>query len=142
MRDPLSGTTQSFRLSYGDCDTVGIAYFAIYYPWMERTYSSWLYDNGIRAGQLSEELGVYVVGVHSEATYLRQVTVFDELTCEVRRERVGGSSYTLGFTFHRGDELVTTGTMTFACRDLEHRKTPVPERIAKLLHTLEPMPHS
>jgi acyl-CoA thioesterase FadM len=23
-----------FQLSYGDCDTVGIAYFAIYYPWM------------------------------------------------------------------------------------------------------------
>jgi len=130
-------TSQTFRLSYGDCDTVGIAYFAIFYPWMERTYSCWLHDNGIRAGQMVEDFGVYVVGVHSEATYLGQVTVFDELTCTVLRDRIGTSSYTLAFAFHRGDELVTLGKMTFACRTPEHTKAPIPERLAKLLDTLD-----
>ncbi len=55
----------SFQLSYGDCDTAGIAYFAVYYPWMERAYSTWLYSRGIRAGELVDQLGILTVGVHS-----------------------------------------------------------------------------
>lgn len=132
----MSARTQKFRLSYGDCDTVGIAYFAIYYPWMERTYSSWLYDNGIRAGELTEEFGIIVVGVHSQATYVRPARVFDELTCEVVLEKLGNSSYTLGFEFRRDGELVAHGTMSFACRTPDFAKTPVPPRIRELLESL------
>jgi len=127
-----------FRLSYGDCDTVGIAYFAIYYPWMERTYSCWLYDNGIRAGEMTDAFGVYVVGVRSEAEYVRQVRVFDELTCTPELDRIGDSSYRLAFRFRRDDEVVTVGRMAFACRGLDHRKAPVPARLRTLLESLPP----
>ncbi|GAB3289283.1 acyl-CoA thioesterase [Parasphingorhabdus pacifica] len=132
--------TQKFRLSYGDCDTVGLAYFAIYYPWMERTYSSWLFDNGIRAGELTAEFGVVVVGVHSEATYVRPARVFDDLACELALDRLGSSSYTLGFEFRRDDELITFGKMTFACRTPELEKSPIPPRIRELLESLPATP--
>ncbi|MDR7303974.1 acyl-CoA thioesterase [Haloactinomyces albus] len=128
---------QNFRLSYGDCDTVGIAYFATYYPWMERTYSSWMYDNGIRSGELADEFDIITVGVHSEATYLQPAHVFDDLTCEVMLDRLGSSSYTLGFEFRRDTELVTLGKMTFVCRTLNNEKTDIPPRIAEVLQSLD-----
>lgn len=131
-------TMQRFQLSYGDCDSLGIAYFAIYYPWMERTYSSWLHHHGLRSAELAEQLGAGTVGVHSDATYLRPVHVFDELTCELVRSKVGTTSYTLGHEFRRGDELVTFGTMTFACRAPDGTKTPIPARLGELLDTLRP----
>jgi acyl-CoA thioester hydrolase len=126
----------TFRLAYGDCDVVGIAYFAIYYRWMERAYTSWLYANGIRSGEMQEQLGIVTVGVNSGCDYLQTVKVFDELTCQLVLDRIGGSSYTVGYEFTRDGELVTRGTMTYACRDLEWNKTPVPEKLEALLRTL------
>ncbi|GAA5135923.1 acyl-CoA thioesterase [Pseudonocardia adelaidensis] len=127
----------SFRLSYGDCDAVGIAYFAIYYRWMERAYSGWLYDHGLRSGELQESLGVLTVGVHSECTYQRMVRVFDELTIRLVLDRIGTTSYTVGFDFVRDGEVVTHGAMTFGCRDPESGgKAGIPERLLTVLRTL------
>lgn len=134
----MSGTPLSFQLSYGDCDTVGIAYFAIYYPWMERAYSTWLYSHGIRAGELVDQLGIVTVGVHSECTYRAMVRVFDELTIRLVLDRVGASSYTIGYDFVRSDEVVTHGTMTFVCRSPEGGKAAIPEKLVEILRTLPP----
>jgi acyl-CoA thioester hydrolase len=127
----------SFRLSYGDCDTVGIAYFAIYYRWMERAYSGWLYDHGLRSGELVESLGVLTVGVHSECTYRRMVRVFDELTVRPVLDRIGTTSYTVGFDFVRAGDVVTHGAMTFVCREPgSGGKAAIPERLLAVLRTL------
>lgn len=136
----MADDVQRFRLSYGDCDALGIAYFAIYYPWMERTYSSWLHARGLRSAELAAELGTSTVGVHSEATYLSPVHVFDELACEAVLDRLGATSYSLGFEFTRDGELVTYGRMTFACRTPEGTGTPIPERLRTLLDTLRSAP--
>lgn len=128
--------TQTFRLSYGDCDQAGVAYFAIFYPWMERTYSCWMYDHGIAVDSMVERFGVATVGVRSEATYLRPVFVFDVLCCEMFCERIGNSSYTLAFEFRRDDEPVTLGSITFACRANDGAKAEVPERFAEALDSL------
>jgi acyl-CoA thioester hydrolase len=126
----------SFQLSYGDCDTVGIAYFAVYYPWMERAYSTWLYSHGLRSGELAEQHGFMTVGVHSECTYKAMVRVFDELTVRLVLDRVGSSSYTVGFDFLRGDEVVTHGTMTFVCRAPEGGKATPPPQLRAVLDSL------
>jgi YbgC/YbaW family acyl-CoA thioester hydrolase len=127
----------SFRLSYGDCDALGIAYFAIYYRWMERAYSSRLYDHGLRSGELVESLGVLTVGAHSECTYKRMVRVFDELTVRLVLDRLGTTSYTVGFDFVRAGEVVSHGAMTFVCRDPETGgKATIPERLLAVLRTL------
>lgn len=127
----------SFRLSYGDCDTLGIAYFAIYYRWMERAYSGWLYEHGLRSGELAESLGVLTVGAHSECTYKRMVRVFDELTIRLVLDRLGTTSYAVGFDFVRDGEIVSHGAMTFVCRDPESGgKAEIPERLLSVLRTL------
>lgn len=125
-----------FQLAYGDCDVVGIAYFALYYPWMERAQTLWLYSHGLRSGELADQLGVLTVGVHSECTYRQMVRVFDELTIAITVDRVGTSSYTLGFDFLRDGSVVTHGAMTFVCRTLEGGKAPIPEKLLEVLQTL------
>lgn len=125
-----------FQLAYGDCDVVGIAYFAIYYPWMERAQTLWLHSHGLRSGELVEDLGILTVGVHSECTYRQMVRVFDELTVAITLDRVGTTSYTLGFDFLRDGEVVTHGAMTFVCRTPEGGKAAIPERLLDVLRTL------
>lgn len=126
----------TFRLTYGDCDAVGIAFFAIYYRWMERTYTSWMYARGLRSGELGDQLGIFTVGTSSGATYVRPAKVFDELTCQLVLDRIGTSSYTVGYEFTRGDELVTRGWMSYACRSLDWSKTRVPEDLRVVLRAL------
>ncbi len=130
-----SGRLQ-FRLAYGDCDAVGIAYFAMYYPWMERAYTSWLYSHGIRAGEMLEELDVFTVGMRSQCRYYLPVRVFDVLTCQVTRDHIGTTSYQLGFDFLRDDEVVTHGEILFACRDRDGGKAPMPEPLLAALQQL------
>jgi YbgC/YbaW family acyl-CoA thioester hydrolase len=126
----------TFQLTYGDCDAVGIAFFAIYYRWMERTYTSWLYSHGVRSGELADQFGIVTVGVNSNATYLQTAKVFDELTCQLVLDRIGSSSYTVGYEFTRDGELVTRGQMTYACRGLDWSKAQVPEKLEAILRTL------
>lgn len=126
----------SFQLGYGDCDVVDIAYFAIYYRWMERTYSAWLHAHGIRSGQMQEQLGIVTVGLSSGANYIRSAYVFDTLTCSLALDHLGNSSYVIGFDFHRDDELITRGHMAFATRNLDWSKTPIPQALVDVLQTL------
>jgi acyl-CoA thioesterase FadM len=136
--EPSAGRL-GFQLAYGDTDTVGIAYFGIYYRWMERCYSTWLYSHGIRSGQMADDLGVVTVGMSSGCRYVDTVEVFDEIVCQAVVDRVGTTSYAVGFEFTRGSDLVTKGQMGFAVRQAEDfSKAPIPERLLKALGELPP----
>jgi acyl-CoA thioesterase FadM len=127
---------QEFGLAYGDCDAIGISYFAIYYRWMERTYSLWLHDCGLASHEFPEKLGIYVVGFSSECRYLNQAVVFDWLRCEVGLIHRGNSSYILGYQFTRSDVTIAFGKIKYACRDLEHRKVEIPSSLDDALASL------
>ena len=136
IHEPAEGRP-GFQLAYGDTDTVGIAYFGIYYRWMERCYSTWLYSHGIRSGQMADELGAVTVGISSGCRYVDTVAVFDEIVCQAVADRIGTSSYAVGFEFTRGDQLVTKGQMAFAARNpADFSKTPIPERLLEVIRTL------
>lgn len=127
----------AFQLAYGDTDTVGIAYFDIYYRWMERCYSTWLFAHGIRSGQMAEDLGAITVGISSGCRYVDTVEVFDAIVCQAVADRIGTSSYTVGFEFTRNGRLVTKGQMSFAARRAEDfSKTPIPDRLLEVIGTL------
>lgn len=128
-----------FQLAYGDTDTVGIAYYGIYYRWMERCYSTWLYAHGIRSGQMAEDLGVVTVGLSSGCRYVATVEVFDEIACQAVAERIGRTSYAVGFEFTRSGELVTKGQMVFAVRAAsDFSKATIPPRLGEVLTSLPP----
>jgi len=128
----------TFQLSYGDCDAVGIAYFAIYYRWMERAYSTWLYTHGIRSGDTQAQFGVVTVGVSSGVTYVQPARVFDTLVCQPVLDRIGSSSYRVGFEFTRDGTLISRGQITFVCRTPEWGRASVPDAMAAALRSLPP----
>jgi acyl-CoA thioesterase FadM len=134
--EPAAGRL-GFQLAYGDTDTVGIAYFDIYYRWMERCYSTWLFAHGIRSGQMAEDLGAVTVGISSGCRYVDTVEVFDEVVCQAVADRIGSSSYVVGFEFTRADRLVTKGQMAFAVRDpADFSKMQIPPRLLEVVQTL------
>ncbi|HTW18274.1 MAG TPA: hotdog domain-containing protein [Nocardioides sp.] len=134
--EPAAGRLQ-FQLAYGDTDTVGIAYFSIYYRWMERCYSTWLHAHGIRSGQMVDDLGIVTVGISSGCRYVDTVEVFDVVECQLVADRIGTSSYVVGMEFTRDGELVTKGQMSFAARTPgDFAKTPVPARLLDVIKTL------
>ncbi len=135
MRD---WTAPSFQVSYGDCDTVGIVYFATYFPWMERAYSTWLWSRGLRSGSLLEDEGFLTVGVHAECHFRAMVRLFDELTVQPRLQRIGRSSYVVGYDVVRAADsvVVAEGTMTFVCRDADGGALPVPTVLRDVLEAL------
>ena len=130
-------TQQRLQLAYGDCDALGISYFAINYPWMERTYSVWLHTLGLDSHTMLDTIGAYTVGLKSECRYITTCAVFDELTCTVVLDHLGTTSYALGFDFVRGEELVAHGKITYAARNAEGSKTPIPRELLAALKTLE-----
>jgi acyl-CoA thioesterase FadM len=133
----VSSSKLNFQLSYGDCDAVGIAYFAIYYRWMERAYTSWLFGQGIRSGEMQEALGIVTVGISSGARYLSTAKVLDHLSCQVVLDRLGETSYRVGYEFTREGELVTRGQMSYACRNAgDFTKARLPEQLHETLNRL------
>ena len=52
-------------------------------------------------------------------------------------DRLGESSYRVGYEFTRDGELVTRGQMSYACRDAtDFSKTPLPDRLRETLNLL------
>jgi YbgC/YbaW family acyl-CoA thioester hydrolase len=126
----------TFTLSYGDCDTVGIIYFARYFPWMERCSTLWWHSHGIRVGHLSEDHEVVIVGVNASLDYHSPARVFDEITVRLVSDSIGSSSFALGFEFTCEERLLARGRMTFACRDLSWEKSELPAALREPLEAL------
>jgi acyl-CoA thioester hydrolase len=74
--------------------------------------------------------------VHSDCTYKAMVRVFDVLTIRLTLDRMGTTSWTVGFDFVRDGEVVTHGTMTFVCRSPEGGKAAIPDRLLEVLRSL------
>lgn len=129
-------TSQTFTLAYGDCDAIGISYFAMNYPWMERTYSVWLHSYGLDSHTMMDEVGAGTVGFGSECSYLTSCHVFDEVVCGMELDHLGTTSYIIGFPFSRGDERVAYGRIKYAVRGPDGLKAPIPERLKAALESL------
>lgn len=69
----------TFRLSYSECDPVGIIYYGAYHPWMERTYTDWSFLNDIRTDRIGDRFGVLIVSRASSISYERSPRIYDEI---------------------------------------------------------------
>lgn len=124
-----------FRLAYSECDPAGIVYYASYHPWMERTHTEWSYLRGVRTDRMLETWGATTVARHAGVTYQRPALLFDPISCAMRLDRIGATSFTLRFDFtHREDGgTLAVGTMTLVFVDRDHRATAVPTPMRELL---------
>lgn len=81
-------------------------------------------------------MGLSVPRVHVEADYLAALTFEDEIDIEVRVERVGGASFTLGFRVVKvaTGEAAARGRLVAVCMDVKSGKsTSIPPVIRQAL---------
>jgi len=72
--------------------------------------------------------------VHVEADFKGALRHDDEIEIEVAPERVGGSSFTLGFVVRKNGDVAASGRYVVACMNRQtQRACAVPEALAKVL---------
>lgn len=96
-----------FRLSYGECDPAGIVYYAAYYPWMERVYNEWTFENGFSPDRMDDLWGASHISVASGCEYRIPGKLFDPLSCRMSLRHVGETSFSMRFDIEHRENLAT-----------------------------------
>lgn len=117
-----------------DTDAAGILYFARQFRFSHDAWEQMLTDEGFGVDHLFGESSWTMVMVHCEADYKKPLTVGDQLDIYLFLEKIGTTSFTIGYEIFRGEELVGT------CRSVQVTLAkkgclpiPVPQQLAKAL---------
>jgi acyl-CoA thioester hydrolase len=109
-------------IRFSDIDAVGHVNNATYLTYFEDARLHYWKD---AIGWDFEKCGI-IVG-RSEINYLKQVTLFDKITCYVRVVRIGNSSFDVMHVLVKetatGEEICTTGKTVCVCYDYSAKKS-------------------
>jgi acyl-CoA thioester hydrolase len=122
-------------LTYADCDPAGIIYYASWFVAMERQLTEWFDAQGIRFERMRQELGSAPVTRATRCDYLSPAYVYDLVRVEMRVNRIGRSSYELGFTMIRDKDETTLARAAIVCVFVgsDARPAPLPESFRRVL---------
>ncbi len=132
--------TTRFRLGYADTDPAGILYYATWFPWIERLQSEWFFLNGWRQDELLDRHGFGTVTRRTTCDYLIAVGLFDEISIEMRLDRVGERSFTfvhdlLRVGMDEPDQLVARATITLVTVGRDGAAIPIPDPLRDQLRS-------
>jgi YbgC/YbaW family acyl-CoA thioester hydrolase len=129
------------RVAWSDVDLARIVYFPRYFSYFETAELEWIRQRGYSYESLLEELGIWMPRVAAHCDYLAPARLAELLAIEMRLDRLGKTSFTLGFDAfrlpdrtHLADGHIVIATVS---RD-GFRPTAVPARLEALLSELEP----
>jgi YbgC/YbaW family acyl-CoA thioester hydrolase len=131
----------SQRVVWSDVDLAGIVYFPRFFTYFENAELEWIRSCGLSYESFLDEMKVWMPRVACHGNFRAPAKLADLLSIEMRLDRLGKTSFTLGFDALRLPERtpVADGHIVIATVDRESfRPTPVPERLAQLLSELEP----
>lgn len=98
---------------YMECDQQGVVFNAWYLVWFDEAFTAWMRDVGAPYDAMLAR-GVDVQNVHTEIDYRAGVRWGDVVRVEVTVARIGGKSFTLGYTVRRGAEVCVEGSIVYA----------------------------
>ncbi|MDI2128459.1 acyl-CoA thioesterase [Yinghuangia seranimata] len=133
-------------VTFEDTDLLGNVNFVNYLSWQGRARELFLRDfaSGVVAGFGG---GVRLLTVNCGCTFLKELTVFDEVVVRMRLTELGQTQMVMGFEYWRqlpsgGEELVATGEQRCACvqPDATGRMVParVPQEMRQILDLTKP----
>jgi YbgC/YbaW family acyl-CoA thioester hydrolase len=129
------------RVAWSDVDLAKIVYFPRYFSYFETAELEWIRQNGYSYESLLEELGIWMPRVSAHCDYLAPARLAELLAIEMRLDRLGGTSFTLGFDAfrlpdrtHLADGYIVIATVSRG----DFRATAVPAKLQALLEGLEP----
>jgi len=127
---------------YADTDAQGHVYFANYLTYFDEAFTGYLHAIGYPPTRMLED-GVDVVYRDAHCEYLGSCRFEDRLRIGVWAERIGTTSFTLGYVIHEGEpaEVVAKGRLTNVCVDHEAMtKVEVPEAFRRAVEAFEGRP--
>ena len=132
--------TIEHRIPWSDVDLAQIVYFPRYFSYFEMAELEWIRKQGLSYEALLEGLDVWLPRVAAHCNYRARARFAELITIEIRRERIGRTSFTYRFDAYRLPERthLVDGYITIATvsRD-SFEPTPIPERLVRLLEELE-----
>lgn len=129
---------RSTRLvEFHDTDMAGIMHFSAFFQYMEMAEHELLRSLGFSVYSTVDGQHLSFPRVSASCEYHAPARCEDELSIEVRVERVGEKSITYGFRFSLAGRDVATGSMTSVCCQVEPgqppRSMPIPAEMAEKL---------
>lgn len=127
------------RVPWPDIDLVGIVYFARFLSYFEMAELEWVRRQGLTYLQLLERLGIWMPRVASHCNYHAPGRLDDLLAIELKLDRLGQTSFTLGGEAYRLPDrlLLADGYTVIATVSRENWKpVPVPETLQQMLRLL------
>jgi acyl-CoA thioesterase FadM len=134
---PLPDAWYRFRVSYGETDMMGVAYYGEYPHWFERARSQFIRDRGMGYGDV-EKRGI-ILPVARDAPALHQIRPLRRgYPGPLRRARMGRAS--MLFTYQvfgppDGETLLAVGQTQHACVNPQGRPVAVPDWLKALFQT-------
>ena len=129
------------RVAWSEVDLAGIVYFPRYFSYFENAELEWFRRQGFSYEGFLDEVGVWMPRVACHSNFRAPAKLADLLSIEMRLDRLGETSFTLGFDAFRLPERtpLADGYIVVATVERESfRPIPVPERLVQLLTELEP----
>jgi acyl-CoA thioester hydrolase len=129
----------SYRVGWPDVDLARIVYFARFFSYFEHAELEWVRSLGFKYVEWLEHLGVWLPRVAAHCDYRAPGQLDDELSIEMRLERLGGTSFTFAYEVYRGPERerLADGYTVIATVSRENfRPVRVPETLRGMLERL------
>lgn len=120
------------RVYYHDTDSGGVVYYANYLKHLEEGRTEFLRSIGIDTSEYAGK-GVLFPVVHVEIDYKGPARYGDMIGIYTSVEKVGNASARFRQEIRKGDTLLLTSGVVWACVDENMKAKPVPEEIRKRL---------
>ncbi len=110
------------RVRWAECDAQGIVFNVNYFLYFDVGMTEYMRALGFMGDKMVE-----FFTVHAEADYRAPARFDDEVEVAIRCVRLGKTSMTLTAAIFRGDEVLTTGSLTYVHAEAEtQKKSPLP----------------
>lgn len=121
------------RIRLHHTDAARVIFFAEQLRLAHDAFEGLLDEHDLSIGKVLQEGEWALPVVHASEDLLAPVRLGDELAIEVRAERVGETSVTVGYRVLRGDDVVGTARLVHVCIGPDGEKRPLPEALRAAL---------
>ena len=120
-----------------ETDSTGVLFFSELLNLGLEALEAYFLTRGFTLKQLIEEGKFLMPIVHAEADFSAPIYVGDQVEIELKVEKLGNSSFTMGTRIHRkGLELGVTKIVHVVISRETNRSIPLPEWLIRHLHSL------
>ena len=122
----------SYRVIYGDCDSMTIVYYANYLRFFEIGRTEFLRDSGVTYREV-EEREFFLPVTETKLNYIKSARYDDLLKIETTVGFVRRASTRFDYDIYSKEELIVHGYTVHACLDRDSRVVRFPDMLINLL---------